>query len=108
VEERVFQSGNTRSLGRVRPNPGDLLHVYLAVYDNVRSRGGQMTVHPRTNAFDGLPDVNRNAVKVAQYIAANFVGPTRADLKQSQLRAGVVGLCPTLVLQNLRLFQEKT
>ncbi len=74
VEKRVFQSRNTRSLSRVRPNPGDLPYVHLAVCDNVRSRGGQMTVHPCTNAIDGLPDVNRNAVKVAQYIAANLVG----------------------------------
>jgi hypothetical protein len=33
-----------------------------------------MTVHPRTDSVDGLPDVNRNAVKVAQHIVANFVG----------------------------------
>ena len=36
-----------------------------------------MAIHPRTDAIDGLPDVNRNLVKVAQDIAANFAGPSR-------------------------------
>ncbi len=36
-----------------------------------------MAVHPRTDAIDGLPDVNRNLIEVAQYIAANFAGPSR-------------------------------
>lgn len=60
-------------LSRICPNPGDLPNVYLAVRDNVGTRRSQVAVHPGTNAIHGLPDVNRNLVKVAQDIAANFV-----------------------------------
>lgn len=74
VKQRIFNSGYVRFVfDWICPHPSDFPNVDLAICDNVASSRCQMAVHARAYAIDGLTNIDRDLIKIAEHVAANLV-----------------------------------
>ena len=106
VKQRIFDRGYVRFVfDWVCPHPSDFPNVDLAICDNVASSRCQMAVHARAYAIDGLTDIDRDLIEIAEHVAANFVceGANGRRLKArsiAMLYSAAISSSPVLALSN--------
>ena len=75
MEKAIFERTNLSNRRNwIRPNKCDFPDIDLPICDNVGSRRSQMAVDPCSDSITRLPNVNRNAVQIAQHVTTNLIG----------------------------------